>query len=423
MSDHKNPDEGVEIPEATPEDFGSQETKRGLSPAAKFTIVIGGVFLVIGASIFVGGNEVSDPTSSISVNADLDGTPGGAVQSDSPRYQELLEASNDQAAEAAAREGRTFIPTPERILRPIEDLEAGQRIEDEPEVVEAPVEPVVAPKPAPVVVQAPPAPPVAARPVPTTSQATTAEQQENPYAAAMLGQMSAIAGSNSRPSLSVKTTNVFDSDRQASDDAATVAASQAAQEPIGATFTPEVLIPAGDIIYAETLTSTNSDLAGSPVLVELTTGEYRGSRVIGNFTVNEASDSMVIEFNTLTTADGDSYEISAFAVDGMTAEGAVASDVDRRYLSRYGPILASAFISSYAEARSTPEQTLATVGDETIVISGTQTVEESLYAGLGAAAEAIGSDLVANAPKGPKVILRDGWPIALMFTKSMVAGE
>jgi len=419
MSDNSNLDEGVEIPEAAPDDFSSREVKRSLSPAAKFGIVIGGVFLIIGGSIFIGGTEVSDPTSSINVNADLDGTPGGAVQSESPRYQELIEASNDQAAEQAALEGRTFIPTPERILRPIEDLEAGQRIEDE--VVEPDPEPVVekvAPRPAPVVVQAPPAPPVAARPTPAA--ANTTEQQETPFSAAMLSQMSALASGNSRPSLSIQNTSIADMRSEEPVQAADAAPQEGTA---AAAVEQKVLIPAGEIIYAETRTSTNSDIQGSPILVELTTGEYRGSKMIGSFTVNPASDSMVVEFTTMTTAEGETFEVSAFAVDGMTAEGAVASDVERRYISRYGPILASAFITSYAEAMAAPEQSLSSVGGDTVVVEGTRTTKQSLYAGLSAAAGAIGTDLTANAPKGPKVILRDGWPIAVMFTTSVVAGE
>lgn len=426
MSDQTNLDDNVDIPEASPEDFSSQEAKKSLSPAAKFGIVIGGVFLVIGGSLFIGRQEISDPTSSISVRADLDSTPGGAVQSESPRYQELLEQSNEQAAAEAAREGRTFIPTPERVLQNIEDLEAGNRIEEpeavpEPEVIEAPVS-----RPAPVVVQAPPTPRVTNRPaVNTVTHLATDEQLENPYREAILRQMGALSAAPSKPSIRIADTGVAD----AAERRRAEAIERGGQPSPAGTGTGssdaagEVLVPAGDIIYAETLTSTNSDLSGSPVLVELTTGEHRGSKLIGDFTVNPSSDSMVIEFTSMTTPDGETYPVSAFAVDGMSAEVAVASDVNRRYLGRYGPILASAFITSYAGARSEPSQSLTTIGDDTAVIQDPHTTEQSLYAGLSAAAEAIGADMIANAPKGPKIILRDGWPIAVLFTTSVVAGN
>jgi hypothetical protein len=132
---------------------------------------------------------------------------------------------------------------------------------------------------------------------------------------------------------------------------------------------------------------------------------------------------MVVSFNSMTMEDGTSYEVTAFAVDGMTAEAAVASDVERRYMKRYGPILASAFITSYAEAMSEPEQILTSIGDETAVVQSPRTEKQSLIAGLGAAAGAIGADLTNNAPRGPKITLRDGWPIAVMFTTSVVAGN
>jgi hypothetical protein len=419
---NNNFDDGIEIPEAAPADFASQQTRKGLSPAVKFGIVIGGVFLVIGGSLLIGGAETSDATSVINVDADLDGTPGGAIQSESPRYQQLLEESNAQAAEDAAREGKTFILTPEKVLQPIDDLEAGRRIEDaviEPVVVEP--APVAPPRPEPVVVQAPPAPAPAQTARPTPSGAVTAEEQENPYTSAMIGQMGALTPQVRPPSISIQTTGAAG---KRAEEEARMAQANVDAAPLGdAEAEGEIIIPAGEVIYAETLTSTNSDLAGSPVLVELTTGEFRGARLIGEFNVNPSSDSMVVSFNTMTLPDGTSVEVSAFAVDGMSAEVAVASDVERRYLKRYGPILASAFITSYAEALAEPEQILTSIGDDTAVVQSPRTEEQSLYAGLGAAAGAIGGDLAANAPKGPKIILRDGWPIAVMFTTPVVAGN
>ncbi|HDZ51499.1 hypothetical protein LCGC14_0112320 [marine sediment metagenome] len=423
MSEVNNKDENVEIPEAEAEDFGSQRVKKGLSPAVKFGIVIGGVFAIIGGSMIMSSNEIVESGSTVaSVGGRLDSTPGGVIQSESPRYQQILEESNDEAADEAKRTGKTFIPTPERILQPIDDLEAGNRIEEEKIIVAEP-EPVVAPvvqEPAPRVVQAPPAPPKpAARP--SAASAKSAQQEENPYAAAMLSQMGSLAGRTGSASLNVVSVGSLEEQQDVavvSTDAAELAALQAA----GST-TDTVLVPAGEIIYAETLTSTNSDIQGSPVLVELTTGEYRGARLIGSFAVNQSSDSMVIQFSSMTLPDGSTVGVNAFAVDGMTAEAAVASDVERRYLKRYGPILASAFITSYAEARSEADQTLTSVGDDTVVIQGQRDTTQSLYAGLSAAAGAIGSDLETYAPKGPKVILRDGWPIAVMFTETVVAGN
>ena len=60
------------------------------------------------------------------------------------------------------------------------------------------------------------------------------------------------------------------------------------------------------------------------------------------------------------------------------------------------------------------------LGDGNTVVTGTTTEQQNLYAGLAAASEAIGSDLIRNAPKGPEVILRSGWPVGIMFVEPAV---
>lgn len=422
-------DDNVEIPEAAPADFASKTARKGMSPPVKFGLLVGGGLAVIGLSVFFMGTSAVDPTSSIRVDANLDSTPGGVVQSDSPRYQQLLEESNDQASIDALREGRTFIATPESILQPIDDLQAGSRVEDGPIFAARPVvepEPPVAPvpeRPQPVIVQAPPTP--AAAPRPTGRGSLSNEEQENPYVESIIRQMGALSPKVPSGTLTIAATGASERRNAAEREllGSQGGADGSGSASTGTDLSGEQIIAAGEIIYAETLTSTNSDLEGSPVLVELTTGEHRGARLIGSFTVNAASDSMVVEFSTMTTAAGETIAVSAFAVDGMTAEGAVASDVERRYLKRYGPILAAAFVTSYADAISTPSQTLTTIGEENAVIQELRSTEQALYAGLSAATSAIGADLTANAPRGPKIILRDGWPLAVLFTESVVATQ
>ena len=398
---HDDPD----IPEGIPEGPPPRPAVKTPSPAVRFGIVICGVFVVIGVSLFIGGGDPADPTSSISINADLDGTPGGTVQSESPRYQDLLEQSNARAAERAALEGRTFIPTPERVPRPI-----GNPASDPP--ADSPRTPL---RFDPLIVPAPEPAPVVARASPPPTDTDAAERPENPYTEAILEQMSALAPDRGGAFLAIRDTSAADS--RAREISAAAPGADTESTTAGG---EEILIPAGEIIPAETLTSTNSDLTGAPVLVELTSGEYRGSRLIGGFAVNPASEGMVVRFSTMTLPDGRTVDVTAYAVDGVTAEAAVASGVDRRYLERYGSIMASAFIGSYADARAEPEREFITLGDGTTVVREPPDGERSLYAGLGAAADAVGADLISNAPKGPKIILRDGWPLAVMFASSVV---
>jgi type IV secretory pathway VirB10-like protein len=183
-----------------------------------------------------------------------------------------------------------------------------------------------------------------------------------------------------------------------------------------ASQTAEPIIPAGTILYGETLTSSSSDLPG-PVLVEVTTGQFKGGRLVGSFQTAESVDRMVVEFTSMTLPDGVSVPVSAYAVDGVSAETAVASDVNRRYVQRYAPVLAAAFITGYAGSAAQPDQQVVELGDGNSVVTGTTTEKQNLYAGLAAAGEAIGADLIQNAPKGPEVILRSGWPVGIMFVE------
>ena len=435
-------DQNVNIPESGTGDFASSEVRSRAGMGSKILLFLGFIMVVIIGLVFFSANQTIDPPSSVNVDTNLDSTPGGQNQAVSGQYQEILKGVNTKGADQAETEGRTFITTPEQILEDFDPLEVDTRIEDETKVAQQPAVPSPPEKPAP---QVPPQPVAQAAQPPVAQPANAPSNniggEENPYVAAMIGQMSAISRPPPNSAIAIASTGVGRPDAGAGAGAG-VGGIQTVPGVSGVSGIPgvagagvagadvpledefeTVIIPAGEIVYAETLISTNSDLAGSPVLVELTTGEYRGSRLIGSFSVNESSNKMVLEFSTMTTPDRDTYEIEAFGVDGKTAEVALASGINRRYLPRYGPILAAAFLTSYALGLAAPEQTLTTVGDETAVVQKRRTERQSIYAGLGAATAAITADLARSAPRGPKILLRDGWPLGILFVSSVVKSD
>ena len=390
-----NPDKDeIEIPEAVPEEFSPRQTGAMLGPGARFGLAILVGLLVIGGAFVIRGNRVADPASSIRANAELDATPGGAVQSDSPRYQELLELSNDEAAERAELEGRSFIPTPESVPEPVEE-------ESEPATIELPE----------------PAPVFAPSPLPQPELRVHEDSPPDiPYRDEILEQMSAIAPGSGRPALAIQETGRSEYD--AREKAAAPSAANSVQHGEAGDRT---IFPAGEIVHAVTLLSASSDLDGAPILAELTEGDRKGARLIGSFRAAPESDGLVVEFDSMTLPDGRTLNITAFAVDVATAETVVASGVERRFLRRYVPVLASSFVSAFADTLAAPGRTLATLGGETIAIEPSGDRDRALYAGLGAAAEAVGGDLAAAAPEGPRIVLRAGWPIAVMFAESAIA--
>lgn len=409
-----------------------QRKKKFAIPATvKFAVLIGLLFIGIGLTIFQGQKGAVEPSSTPRA-AELDSTPGGAVQNDSALYQQSVRDMNSNRADRAAELGVTSVPTPEVVMRPVDPITEVVEIPEEETVAEVVVEPAAEPARAverrslPRPVEATPRPEPQRIPVATQSTAPAAtnanagssanggEQVENPYLASMEAQMAEFATAFTPKPMTTGT-------GPGAEDRGTGAGGEAGNGGSGAgegaapeTEIAELLLRPGDVLYAETLTNVNSD-AKSPVLAEVVSGEFKGARLTGTFEVADNSARMVVSFTNMTLPDDRVIAINAFAVDGATAETAVASDVERRYVSRYAPIIASAFISGYASSASEREQTVIGTGDNTQVVSSAASAKESLYSGISNAAEAVSTDILANAPKGPKIILRDGYPLGILI--------
>lgn len=363
-----------------------------LLASAGIVVIIAAV--AYGFSSEVGGSRVTRAPA-------LDPTPGGQRQAESPRYQETLEASNDLNLAEAERAGETFIAVPEVVPQPIDVTpeEQSPPWRSPIRTSQRPAE-VVAPAPAP----APPErlPSNAAPPQPS-------QPPRNPWGDAIAAQMGQLAGSwNVQTPLS----------EVLSEPAAAPNPSDGGTPPgNGGSDAPaedaNVLIPAGTIFYGQTVTSTNSDTP-APVVVEITAGEFRGARLIGGFQVTEG-DRMVVQFSQIALPDGQSLSANAYAVDGRSAETAVASDVDGRYLQRYGPILAASFIAGFAESMAAVGSTLSEIGDSASVSSDEPGLVDSLFSGVAAGGRQLANEVQEGAPRGPLVILQEGWPIGVLF--------
>jgi intracellular multiplication protein IcmE len=349
------------------------------------------------------------PAASSIANAPmLDNTPGGANQAQSPQFQESLERSNDQSAERALQSGSTFIVTPEGILQQSDPVlpEMSQPFEvNEIEVQR----PIVTAMPAPVVPQVVRPAPVAlppADPVDAPAPVKPAEPVENPYTKGILRQMTQVASAWNAPQSADRRITLEEEGEKSSPAPSADTPATSDQADAG----DEVLIRPGTMLYGETLTTSTSDNA-APVLVEVTTGEFKGARLVGRYTVNPATERMVVQFSSLSLIDGRSVDVSAYAVDGRTAETAVASDVDQRYLQRYGPVFAAAFVSGFGQALGRPASTQSQDG----IAFDSATLEQGVFAGVSSAATTIVDDIYANSPKGPLITLRAGYPVAILF--------
>lgn len=179
---------------------------------------------------------------------------------------------------------------------------------------------------------------------------------------------------------------------------------------------------AGMKLYARLGTGINSDLAGAPVMAEILTGEYKGTRVIGNF--KRSDEYLVLEFTTGTTQDGRSMKFRGVAIDVGTAMAGVADEVNNHYFTRYVALLGAAFLQGYgeimresmqqvqyvqtAQGESTPVQT--TQGDTNKVMKGS----------LATVGAELANQLRKNIDRPPTVTMNSGSEIGILVVEPAV---
>jgi hypothetical protein len=182
----------------------------------------------------------------------------------------------------------------------------------------------------------------------------------------------------------------------------------------------ELIIPAGNIAYAQLLNDLNSDIRG-PALAQIMSGPLEGGRAIGEFQKQE-------EYLTLTfrrvIKDGVSYSINGVAMDEASTLGALQSDVDHHYLSRIVLPMAAQFLTGYTAAAA---QTGTTVQQTS---GGGQTQEtpppdagQQIMAGANAAAGTLADIITEDADRPITVYLYRGTTFGILFMDSVTTGN
>ncbi len=383
--------------------------------------------LTIAFFLLTGGNEPE--TSRLpSGRGDIRTTPGGPRQASSPEYRENLAQANREGFESAVERGASFIPTPEAIPSDVALSDPTT-----PRPFERPPEPEAPPQtgaalPAPIVLPPPeaPAPPQAAPAAPASPQPAEAPAPDPTlyveYLATIVKRIEPRASGTAGPTADPpqqqpgqQPPTVPVGARPAPGTAGTAAPGTApVQQPPPQEL--ETLIQAGDILYAETINASTSDLP-TPVLATVVTGQFRDSRLVGAFTVPRNADGMVVQFSTITFPDGRTAPVNAYAIDPTTASSAVSSDIDRRWLDRFGPIVAAGFVAGFAESAAISTGTVTESSDGTTrTISETErTTRQNVAAGLAEAGQGISQVIRDSAPVGPEILLASGTGVAVLF--------
>lgn len=442
----------VEIPDDT--SYAGSERGRKYSSTSKFAILVLGAFGIIGGSIFWSATqEIGE--SDIANMPRVDPTPGGEIQAGSERYQELLTQFNEQRAERASELGVTFMPTPDVVLQPVDedDLFTRPGFEDEEPAPEPEMDLITVdnrvewngrersefgePPSSDMLHDA-----VAEQGTPRRGETQVPggaslqtvsddDEEENPYTGNMLSQMGNVPsdGRESRVEGQATSPDVLrERERERTmqagglDDPSAPASTDADTEDLDAMdadgeVETHVVADVGDLLYGETLNYLTSDL-DTPVLAEITTGDLAGARLRGSFQVDDASRRLLIMFSQITI-DEETYPVEAYAVDGFTAEATLASDVDRRYLRRYGPILASGFVAGFADSASQVDEEVVISDGTATVVRGAPTTRQSLFSGLSQAGSVIAEDIRERAPSGPEIMVTEGYPIGILVASQV----
>jgi len=182
-----------------------------------------------------------------------------------------------------------------------------------------------------------------------------------------------------------------------------------------------ILIPAGEINYAQIMIEANSDVPG-PVLAQLMSGPLVGSRIIGSFTVQD--EYLILSFNTIVI-DGISSPISAVAIDPNTTLPGVATEVNRRYWQRVFLPAAARFIEGIGSAIAEDTETTVTVsGDTVIQEQSALDFEQELGRGVEEGFEEIADFMDEEADRiQVEVRVSRGTPIGVFFTEPVTEAQ
>lgn len=377
------------------------------NPLVKIGVIFGAAALIFGTIILFSGKKEQELVSSVSKAPEMTMAPG--TEAVNPAYLDAIQEVNQRTTEEAIRQGDSAIPIP--IEPPVgrlettpdqeaeeDPLQKWRRLQDERIQKELEQRRVIEPTALP--------------------EDNSHNEAVNALAQALRTQMQAVLenqGTFQHQVLQISDPELLKNlaeEEQAANAKATEQAST------NATVPEIVVVPAGEIAYAQIITEANSDVPG-PVLAQIVSGPLAGSRVLGNFSVEK--DLISLQFNTVVV-DGVSYSIDAIALDPETTLPAMATEVDHRYFQRVILPTAAAFIEGAAEviADRTTRTTVAADGNFVVAETDDADVKEQIAGGIEKAGEEL-SEIIddMNEDIETLVIVHAGTPMGLLFLTPM----
>lgn len=392
--------------------FDDVEKKKGSigdlvrdNPMVKVGIVAGAAVLIFGAMAIFGGKEKPVDQSYVGEAADVVAPP--ATEGASPAYVRGIEEKNIAEVERAYREGASALPVP--IEPPVgvisvpgqeqeaeDPLQRWRRLQEERlqrEMQQAAITPE------------------------TEGQAQAQAEAIAALSDSMSQQMSSILETRGQIKISSMTLTSQEFLQKLHEDKA-AAEEEALAEVSGDEALSEILLPAGQIAYAQLLTEANTDAPG-PVLAQIVSGPLKGNRILGTF--EEQEELLTLNFDTVVI-DGESISIDAVALDPDTTLPAMATEVDHRYFKRIVLPAAAAFVQGMATAIAESGRTSIFIQGETVIEAEEEKDnKEEIATGIEEAGEELQTILTEMADKTKVMVkIHAGTPIGVLFLEPVV---
>jgi len=380
------------------------------NPMLKIGVVAGAIVVVFMAIMMFGGADEDPAQSLIGAGSDVTAPPG--TEAVSQDYVDAVQEVNERNVEIAQRTGGSALPTPieppvgvltvpEPEIQEEDPLERWRRLQEERLERELEQTQTLAP-----------------------SEPVAVDTGRGEAVQAMAGlfsqQMQGILDSQTNPltNRTVTSEGAFNQSVEVAQEEARAAAGATADTEI----VQNIIVPAGQIAYAQLLIEANNEAPG-PVLAQIVSGPLRGSRVLGSFETQR--EVLTISFNTIVI-DGISQGIDAIALDPATSLPGLATEVDHRYLQRVILPAAAAFIEGAAEAISESGRTTVTITGETVAEEQEETTDEQeIASGISEAGAAIGEMLDDELQdlEDPLIRIEAGTPMGILFIEPVVEEE
>ncbi len=179
------------------------------------------------------------------------------------------------------------------------------------------------------------------------------------------------------------------------------------------------IIKAGDIHFAVLDTSVNSDEDG-PVLAHIVQGPFKNSKIIGTLSRPANSQRVILRFNVMSIPGAPkTIPINAVAIDMDTARTALSSETDNHYLSRYGSLLASAFLEGFGNAFAATGSQVQVNGFNISSSQAKRSLGENTLVAFSEVGKKWGDSVGKNVDRAPTVHVFSGVGIGLLFMQDI----